>query len=209
MNYKKRMLFIFIAFSILSAGYTYSQSFGVGLGVMRNNSPSEISNSLYSFYPQVSLSGGFFSERLGWEMSVGILYDMLESNELKERGYYDNTDYIFAPKLLFDIPGYIGYDMLPWFCAGFSFHMIHSDPVFPNKVSPLDSPSFPELDNHRIYLDLGIEKYIWKIYGFRLGLRYISSIPFSENKYEPSMPSLVDDFLHNQVKHSLQLIVKI
>ena len=210
MNYKKRMLFIFIAFSILSAGYTYSQSFGVGLGVMRNNSSSEISNSLYSIYPQVSLSGSFISEKMDWEISLGYNDDGLESIDVgKIWGYYNNTDFILSSKILFDLQGYLNTNYWPAFISGLTCHIIHSEPVYPIISGPHISPIFPQLDNQRFFIDFGLEKNIYTVFGIGFIARFITSIPLDEKMYHSSTPSLVNNILHNQVKHSLQLMIKL
>ncbi len=210
MNYKKRMSFLFIILIILSAGYTYSQSFGVGLGVMRNNAPSEISNSLYSFYPQVSLSGGLIPESIGWEISFGLTFDMLERSDVGiNHGYYNNTSYILSSKLLLDFAGYCGENYLPAVLTGFSLHYIHSEPVYPGESVPTTSPIFPELDNQRFFIDFGLEKKIYTVYEIGFSVRIVSSIPLDNKMYHYSIPSRVNNFLHNQVKHSLLLVIKL
>jgi hypothetical protein len=178
----------------------FSQEIGVSLGIMKNYSPEESSNSAYSFYPEISISNNFFSQYLNWELAFGYLNDGLDRDEVgplkRPYIYYNSKDYILSLRLILNFYKITNNKYTPQILVGFSTHIIESSYVYPNS-NVLPQIYVPDKSNGRIYFDIGAEYEIAKIWGIAIVPRYIAQIPLSNS-----------DLLHNKVKNSFVLSFK-
>jgi len=173
-----------------------SQELGVSLGIMKNYSPEESSNSAYSFYPEISISNNFFSQYLNWELAFGYLNDGLDPEEIESsRANYNSKDYILSTRLIINSSKVLNNNYLPRLISGFSLHFVYLDYVDPLGPVPLNFVS--DENETRLYIDLGAEYKIAKIWGIAIVPRYIAQIPLSNS-----------DLLHNKVKNSFVLSFK-
>ena len=189
-----------IVTTILAVLFLYqniiAQEFGISLGVMRNYSPKESSNSNYSFYPEISLSNNFFSQNINWQLAFGYLNDGLEPDERGSIGnYYSSKDYILSTRLVVNLSKVLNNQYVPGLITGISFHFVDLEYVDP--LGPVPLHFIPDENETRLYFDIGAKYKVAEVWGISIEPRYMALIPLSNSA-----------FLHNKIKHSFVLSFK-